>query len=201
MCLVMNDRSTAFYNEPISETVNFSVIPSLGSLVHGWLLLVPRLHVPSLAHLDLDVESELEDLFGWLSSLVADHWKPAVSFEHGPSGFGSDVGCTVDHAHLHLLPNLPNWTIDQLVATAPDLEWSMGRSLVNSTMRGRDYLMVRAGSEIQFGSGAPIRSQHFRRFVAAEIGIPWRWDWRQYPLYGTIRGTYDTIGVRIPKSA
>ena len=39
------------YNVRLYETENFAVIPSLGSIVEGWLLIIPKKHYLSYGYL------------------------------------------------------------------------------------------------------------------------------------------------------
>ena len=45
------DSAPAVWNEPILESQNFVVVPSLGSLVEGWTLLLPKSHYLSMGAL------------------------------------------------------------------------------------------------------------------------------------------------------
>src|SRR5581483_7342303 len=95
----------ALWNQPLAETENFVVVPSLGSLVQGWVLIVPKNHSLSLGAMHIGFRKEIDTLEKRIKeSLHAQYRKPVVSFEHGPSAVKHGTGCGIDHAHLHLVP-------------------------------------------------------------------------------------------------
>src|ERR1017187_4678860 len=81
-----SDAGRAPWNEPLIETEHFTVIPSLGALVEGWLLIVPKMHFISMGALPIDLRAEADGLEHQTRSLLkAKYRKPVVGFEHGPS--------------------------------------------------------------------------------------------------------------------
>ena len=52
------------YDVVVDETAEFVALPSLGSLVTGWLLVVPRRRIPSMAFLSAAENEELELVCG-----------------------------------------------------------------------------------------------------------------------------------------
>ena len=53
---------THSYDRPIWETDHFAVLPSLGSIVSGWLLIVPKFPVCRIADVDSWLRNEFEAL-------------------------------------------------------------------------------------------------------------------------------------------
>src|SRR3954463_3923790 len=106
LCAELNsEASREVWNRPLLETDNFAVIPSLGALIEGWVLLVPKLHCVSLGALPDTLRDEADSLERVMRmTLRAQYHHPIVSFEHGPSASLHGTGCGVDHAHLHLVP-------------------------------------------------------------------------------------------------
>jgi ATP adenylyltransferase len=101
-----NFFESKYYNKPIIESENFLVIPSLGSLIEGWLLIVPKKYHLNISQLSLADMVELEMVIAelgrrFLSMVSKDQF---VIFEHGPTLENSVAGCGVDYAHLHWVP-------------------------------------------------------------------------------------------------
>jgi len=92
------------WDKPLLESENFAALPSLGALVEGWLLLVPRRHFISVGALPQPLLREMEEMKRLLCSAVEENYGQACIFEHGPSKANCAVGCGVDHAHLHVVP-------------------------------------------------------------------------------------------------
>jgi diadenosine tetraphosphate (Ap4A) HIT family hydrolase len=180
----------------LASTGSFVVWPSVGSLVEGWLIVVPKKHCLALASLGDADHGELTKLVSTLdSTLSAAYGLPVHTFEHGPAVPGTSIGCSVDHAHLHVVP------LGFDLATAarafdPHRTWFEAGDL--STLRGRHlagtpYLWVRSptgGTWTTFGGGIP--SQFFRRLIARELdlGEP---EWRREPRREIAARTVRTL--------
>ena len=87
-----------YYNEPIMETSEFLVVPSLGSIVPGWLLIVPKVDVARFSELPRQSLEKLETLLETLKAETENTFGRAYLFEHG-GHVGSKLSCGVDQAH------------------------------------------------------------------------------------------------------
>ena len=147
LCAELAIRSgRASWNQPLIETKNFVVLPSLGALVEGWLLILPRRHVLSMGALSTRLQAEADELEGSTRSLLkARYGSRIVAFEHGPSAAKHGTGCGVDHAHLHVLPLNCDLLSYARRFVPTDLEWEPcdwgGRS--DAYRKGLDYLYLR----------------------------------------------------------
>ena len=92
------------WNTPLFESPNFVALPSLGALVEGWLLLVPKQHFIAMGALPESLCDEMTAMKQLLWSALQECYGTSCAFEHGPSASLRDVGCGVDHAHLHFVP-------------------------------------------------------------------------------------------------
>jgi len=68
---------------PILETDNFVVLPSLGSIVPGWLLIVPKSPTNRIADIDPATRIEFEDLVERSKRLVEARYGACYLFENG----------------------------------------------------------------------------------------------------------------------
>src|ERR1039458_10394749 len=96
--------SRNLWDTSLFESRNFVAIPTVGALVEGWLLVVPRTPILSFARLSTPLFSELEIFLDEIIPAIQSVYGPVSVFEHGPSCAASVVGCGVDYAHLHLVP-------------------------------------------------------------------------------------------------
>lgn len=179
--------------EVVAESDNLVAVPSVGSLVPGWLLVVPKAHRlsfgASIAEMSL-LHRETEE--------IAAEWSrefgPLTWFEHGPAQPSSVVGCSVDHAHMHLLPN---GELDLAAAAArhlPELTFTHEddpESAIAAAVRaGLPYLHLRLPDGTSRLAVSPrIPSQAFRRCIAGEQGRPDQFDWREFPQWETLEET------------
>src|SRR5665647_1499292 len=96
-----------YYNSPLFETENFKVVPSLGAMIEGWLLIIPKEHFLSFAYIESDQFEEFEALQTEVVRILKDIYKTNVCvFENGAINCKSLVGCGVDYAHMHYVPLL-----------------------------------------------------------------------------------------------
>jgi diadenosine tetraphosphate (Ap4A) HIT family hydrolase len=161
----------------IFDTGMFRVIPSLGQLVDGHLLVVPRRHFCAIADLPDRSVSELEILCDEVRLTLRRAYGDCVFFEHGIRGAGSG-GCGIDHAHMHAVPVLGNGVLgiltEKFAGTAirglGDLKNRVGRKLPYLFFRDR------LGQRFVF----PVEhlpSQYMRKLIAESSGEA-EWDWR-----------------------
>ena len=185
-CLCSNVASGAVeeWNRPLLESRNFVALPSVGSLVEGWLLIVPKDHYISMGALPVSLADEMQSFKWELASQLGALYGDLCAFEHGPALAERRVGCGVDHAHLHVVPI----AFDLADAAAPFLPryvswsqagWDQCRAAYHS---GRDYLYV----EQPIGAGRiavhdSFGSQVFRKAIADRLGVPEQFNWREYP--------------------
>ena len=184
-CDVAKGRSGLPQDHVLAENVSYVAIPSVGSLVPGWVLILPRKHQLNLSSEYL--VDQLESFRVTIASKLASKFRKRVRlFEHGPAKFGSLTGCGVDHAHMHLVPvddDLSQWFgyVDGNSA------WQSCRlSEVCSMVGNSEYLLYANDAT----SADPIcklailqqpASQFFRRCVALAVGQPERFDYKAYP--------------------
>lgn len=173
------------YNIRLYETENFAVIPSLGSIVEGWLLIIPKKHYLSYGYLSSEeLYEELDDLIVYVGSIVKKAYGEFVIFENG--AFCSDklVGCGVDYAHIHIVP-IKDDLID-IIKTRynKNYNWEQVKSLdVSSTFvkNSQPYLYYRNQVGCSYITTDPnIPSQLFRKAIAYSRGIENEYDWKYH---------------------
>ena len=187
----------------LMRTRTFHVVPSLGSLVAGWVMIVTRDHRLCMGELSDQEFRELVFLKEELSRELLKTYGRLIVFEHGPSSPGTPVGCGVDHAHLHLVP-VDIDVIEAIPGLAPtlNLEWctvSDIREARSYFLEGVPYLYVEQAPSFRYiTTHKHLPSQLIRRVIAKHIGRPGDYDWQQYPYWHNMVGT---IGSLAPLSA
>lgn len=158
------------------ETDSLKVLPSLGHLVKGYLLVVPKLHRCALADMPPGVINEVEGVKRSVVRQLSRLYGPYFFFEHGARTPESG-GCGIYHAHLHALPITADGLLRQLKRQFSGLPVESLRELGTAT-RNRPYLYCEdrsAGGWVFFPEFLP--SQYMRRLIAETLGIS-NWDWR-----------------------
>lgn len=180
-----NYHSKEFYNKILFESENFIVIPTLGSLVEGWLLIVPKNEYLSLQCIDNDLLlSELEVLSHSVGELMVKEFGCVTMFEHGAVQPKSTVGCGVDFAHLHLVPI--NFDLIQGVEKFLDIKYNWKKvsglkDAIQNSEKGIEYLFLSdyLGNSFITQSGK-IQSQLFRKVIACFLEMPEKFDWKTF---------------------
>jgi hypothetical protein len=117
---------------------------------------------------------------------------PTVAFEHGPSVPGREVGCGVDHAHLHVVP-----TEADVVAGAkrlfPEIEWQAIASFEAATAVSADglsYIYVEdQQSRPWLAASTELPSQVIRQVIASDLGRIGDYNWRENPEPANVERT------------
>jgi hypothetical protein len=140
--------------------------------------------------------SELDEFVAQASALLTTHYANPCAFEHGPVCAGSPVGCSIDHAHLHLVP----WAgslVDAAMSDYPTLPWrqvSTDTGSAVSRLEAGPYLYVRdADGRAAAVVSHSIPSQALRKTLAGELGRPEEWDWKKNPHLPIVRQTLKTL--------
>jgi ATP adenylyltransferase len=139
---------------------------------------------------------EMQQIKAELGELVSIRFGEVCVFEHGPAFARRKVGCSVDHAHLHIVP----FAFDIEKAARPFMphasEWSRASwsDCREAHLAGRDYLYF----EQPIGQGcisthSDFGSQVFRKAIASQLGRPDDFNWREYPEVQTVTRTINAF--------
>lgn len=197
LCSELGARTSAdWWNKPLFESLNFVALPSLGALVEGWILLVSKNHFVSFGAMPDSMIGEMNEFKGRLSSILNQCYGTIVAFEHGPSVASRNVGCGVDHAHLHLVPLLFDLETEVSPFLPSDTKWENAgiKECQDAHDRGEDYLYL----EQPIGLGRIVThdqlgSQLFRRAIATRMGVCDQYNWREYQQLPTVEATIQRL--------
>lgn len=183
------------------ESSNFVVVPTRGSIVKGWLLVVPKRHFPCVGAFAPDLREEFNDVRATVSSVVKAKYGSVIQFEHGPVGVGHPAGCGVDHAHLHVVGlntdliehstnnfKLPAiWEkIDTVNRTADAFAERVPYLFVENE-NGEQWLLKHHG----------IGSQMLRKVIASQRGLADYFDWKQHAFPENVTQTICDLAPRL----
>lgn len=171
-------------DRPWFEDRRYMAFTSIGALVEGWSLAVPRAH--SLNLLDDYADPAFVGFVRKAISRIETVYGSAVVFEHGGQHEGSITNCGTSHAHLHIVPI--KFSLQQeAIAFDKGLKW-FGCSLkdIRERVGGQEYLFVadRYDGIETFGDVCILRdgqSQYFRRVIAHKLGRADESNYRTHP--------------------
>ena len=177
-----NENVQKLENAKIAESEKYFAISSVGALVEGWTLVVPKQHCCSMK--DLYSEEEFAAFANQLVRVLTACYGPVVAFEHGPNREGSDTSCGTDHAHIHIVP------YHSLAAKLDnmDMEWiTCNASQIGELVGGNEYLFYCEPGEKWDDPAGRVHvlkesiSQFFRRVVAEDLGVLDRFNYKTNP--------------------
>lgn len=182
-CEEFNTRICTFLSPPrnrfLFESDDFLIFPPLGSFVEGYLLVCPRIHVPSCASLDRQLLGDLQKLITRTKQIVKRIYHSPIVFEHGLASCERKAGGCIDHAHLHFIPLTVDLNKILFDKFAPEVlnDWSE-----LADWQGRPYLLTENIEGPILISEVPdnLPSQFLRRQITTTLKIQKHWDWGGY---------------------
>jgi diadenosine tetraphosphate (Ap4A) HIT family hydrolase len=170
----------------LAETANFVVVPSLGPLATGHVMVVPRRHRLAVLAMPAAQVIECEGLVDrCVRRLKALYRSNVVVFEHGSArGAEGYSGACVEHAHLHVVPG-PREFVARAQRDFAPWEAAMNLRDLDAPSSDEAYLLVgcdpgRFAYHLHRRPG-PVPSQFLRQLYACLVGRSDAWDWRQFP--------------------
>ncbi len=187
-------KQDGFWNQVLHETAHFVVLPTLGMLVEGWLLIIPKKEHLNFGELSSTENEDYQQLAGYLHEFYRACYSKPVVFEHGPAMAKTSVGCGVDYAHRHFVP------LDfSLIGRAKELvkeHWMCAPDsdiIPELAAKGVSYLHIRESGFDWIAVGEHIGSQVLRKVIAEATNQPEKWDWKQCHFESNIESTIQAF--------
>lgn len=189
-------------NRVISDEENFVVIPALGPLREGHIMIVSKEHYLNMGQLPQSYMLELKNIKERAEKAVTEKYQKPFFFEHGPTK-RAKAGSCIDHMHLVAVP-LNEQESRKIVAYITERfprRWiSVFHDVERESKEGIPYILIEeVVGEKKYKTGyvfeipKDMPSQYMRQVIATKIGHPERWDWRtNFGLEETLR-TYETL--------
>ncbi|MBC8491030.1 MAG: hypothetical protein H8D42_00535 [Candidatus Marinimicrobia bacterium] len=192
-----HSQQIEIYDTVLLESQNFVVVPTVGALVEGWLLLLPKEHFLCIGALSNDLIIEFNEMTKLVSEIVESCYGSVTIFEHGPSKCKEPVGCGVDHAHLHFVPIEADLIMTLSRICHKKLYWNRIDDMFDLKFyyeNAQSYLFIKQSDNDAYATTHQnLGSQLFRKAIAETIGFPERFNWRQYPEIENVTKTVNKI--------
>lgn len=164
----------------LKETTNFVVVPTLGQIVEGYLLIVSKEHYLSIGDLPYEYFDELSALKKETFDVLTKTYKSPIFYEHGAISYQQRGGCCVTHMHLHAIPT----NVDLLPKITQHLKEKQIQSILEIKRQFKKkvpYLFYEtAKGEKYLFDALVMPSQHLRQLLAVELNLKDKWDWRRH---------------------
>ena len=207
---IITPLNNQFYNEIgyrlgiqdriVRQNNNLIVVPTIGSLVAGYLLFVTRTHYLSMAELP---EETAFSLFHLLDDVMADVHRilnmPCVLFEHGTTSEISNGANSVTHCHIHMAPFAkPIWgkiQKDYMINDSKEFLSVNEAYKYVSTKKPLTYLYFMDVNKKHhiIDENKEFPSQFFRKVIANELNYADMWNWREYAFEDNLQKTLNLL--------
>lgn len=191
LCRAVNEEAIEVrrvYDTHILSSDSFVVIPAVGPITPGHVMVVSRSHAPNLAALGRATIQEYESLV----ESMAKHpqlGNELLEAEHGASGNESGGAC-ITHAHVNLIPGFSHLA-DVLDGNLPRLE--VDHDLQTLEPAAAPYILLRGHDVVRLFKAQAVPSQLIRRVLFEKVGRD-DWDWAVYPNHSVVEQTLKLWG-------
>ena len=196
-CAIQEGKKTfEIVDSPIIENENFYLMSSIGALIEGWTMVIPRQHSYSMKkyYADSSFYSFINESINIIKKAYGVN--KVVVFEHGANKFGSMTACGTNHAHIHIVPineSLLNDITESI--SIKKLKFDQVEDYVKSS----EYLLYADVFDKFENSDCYVHllnepiSQFFRRIIANKLGCPDKYNYKEYDNIGISSATVITL--------
>jgi len=186
-CVFCNIDKSRPENTIIEESDNFIVLPTIGALVEGYLMIVSKKHINSMSELKENEKIEYEFLIEKYRNKFKNIYnKFPIVFEHGSPINDSDMkASSVMHAHTHIV----NHKFINEESIVKNLNFKILENL-NYLSKEQNYIMYINPENICYVSYnfEPV-SQIMRKIIAKDLGYENKFDWKKEIFIENINST------------
>lgn len=188
--------NTGLQTRILAQTEHFVVIPTLGSFVEGYVMVLSREHFDCVGKIPPEQLPELKALLEAMKKQVKLCYNTdTVCFEHGSVSCTNRFGGCINHAHIHIVPCC-NSLVDEIgqyelqtqqIGSIEDLQEYGQRCepyLYFQDTDDREYLIT----------GDNVVSQFFRKLLAQQHDVAEKWDWRSDLCMDNLQKTCERLG-------
>ena len=186
-CVFCNIDKSKLENTIIEEIDNFIVLPTIGALVDGYLMIVSKKHINSMSELKENEKIEYEILIEKYRKKFKNIYnKYPIIFEHGsPINDSNMKASSVIHAHTHIV----NHEFINEESIVKNLNFKKLENL-NYLSKEQNYIMYINPENICYVSYnfEPV-SQMMRKIIAKDLGDENKFDWKKEIFLENINST------------
>jgi diadenosine tetraphosphate (Ap4A) HIT family hydrolase len=170
-------------NTILGSSGNLLIIPALGPLVVGHVLVISTEHTAGLQYLSAEVQHGYKRLSAKIRQYCARLGDTVLEAEHGAYN-GAVRGPCIRHTHIHILPGLGNAA--KIFDKRPSLE---DANCSSSNLVG-SYLWINDGNCDAVYDASQVIGQEIRQTVGEYLGVD-DWDWAINPKTVLIKHTIE----------
>ena len=179
ICVALEDcekKTSNLYNIKLQESKNYVVMPAIGPLILGHVMIVSKIHFNNLASMGNAAIIEYDQLIEKIRKKIPLYKTKLLEIEHGATETDNAGACIV-HAHIHLIPNYGEYEEIFIDTLNKITEIDKIQNIANVK---KSYILVRGlSSNTKLYSATNLPSQFVRR-VLFKLNDRIDWNWRIY---------------------
>ena len=167
---------------PIMENKDYYLLSSVGAMVEGWSLVIPKKHEYSMKKHYSDYH-----FYEFINNCIAIIKKTycvekVIIFEHGANKFGSETACSTNHCHIHIVP-ISDSLLDDISASLTFQKTTFDN--IDKLIAESEYLLYADVTEKAELCDCYVHilekpiSQFFRRIIANKLGCPDKYNYKE----------------------
>ena len=189
-CIFCDIDHSKIENTIIEEKDYFYILPTLGSLVDGYILIVTKRHINSMSELNENELIEYKNIIEKYKNLFKKIYnKTPIVFEHGTPNQNSEMKAnSVTHAHTHIV-NI-NFSNEKEILEKYNFKKINDFKVINKNM---NYIKYISNNKIYITYNFPSVSQLMRILIAEELNYKDKFDWKKERFDENIISTIERI--------
>lgn len=189
-CIFCDIDNSKIENTIIEETEYFYILPTLGSLVDGYILIVTKRHINSMSELNENELIEYKNIIEKYKNLFKKIYnKTPIVFEHGTPNQNSEMKAnSVTHAHTHIV-NI-NFSNEKEILEKYNFKKINDFKEIN---KNTNYIKYISNNKIYITYNFPSVSQLMRILIAEELNYKDKFDWKKERFDENIISTIERI--------
>lgn len=177
-------QNSQIKNRILYEEEDFVIIPTVGPLLKGHILICPKMHFLSFSQMNKELLNKAEKLKNKIRKVFKKTYNTGTAFfEHGMLSCESKGGACTSHAHLHCLATDVDVMDDFFKYSFNVRNINKFENIKTQTERNNAYLYYENQNETKVIMDSPIvESQFIRKLFAIRLKEIHKAHWR-YSIY------------------
>lgn len=201
---MLNDTDNSYFLSEVADKIelksrylfssnSFLVFPSIGALVAGHVLIIPKHHITAMAFLDANQSLELEEVIEEIGVLLRKIYrKNIIAMEHGV--IDENRASCVSHAHIHMLPI----DVNLVELINKEKKKISLKQLLEFRERKDDYLLSTNDLKTYYLCDlGELPSQFLRKIIFDASNLTGSWNWKYDNRIELLKQTIDDIAAEI----
>lgn len=184
-CPFCNIDKNQIYNTILEETKNFIIMPTLGSLVEGYILIITKKHLNNME--SQKNKKEYQDLLEKYRNLFKKiYGKYPIIFEHGTIS-KNNTSSSIVHAHTHIVNH--NFENEKEIISTLNL-----KEIKITKKENKSYILYYSPNGTKYITyNFKPESQLMRLSIAKDLKIEEKYNWKNDYFIENVKKTINKI--------